>query len=131
MAKLLPEAHPRLPVFNRNLNALHRCIWGDSAISFYTEASQDYDRVLDIFIRANEGGTRLSKSDLLLSTVTAQWGDVNAREEIYGFVDRLNSDLARKNDLDKDFVMKSCLVLTDLPVQYRVNNFNDQNLRLI
>jgi len=118
-------------LFRRNLDRLYRVIWKDDVIAYYTEEDQDYDRVLDIFVRANEGGTKLSKSDLLLSMVTSKWGDVNAREEIYGFVEYLNSDLLRRNDFDKDFVMKTSLVVSDLPVQYRVENFNNQNLNLI
>src|SRR5205814_1185145 len=74
--------------------------------------------------------TKLSKSDLLLSMVTSKWVG-NAREDIYNFVDRINADLTRKNDFDKDFIMKSCLVLTDLPVKYKVENFNNKNLALI
>ncbi len=88
-------------------------------------------RLLDIFVRANEGGTKLSKSDLLLSMITSEWSGINARDEIYNFVDRLNTDLTRKNDFDKDFIMKSCLVLSDLPVAYKVLNFNVKNLSLI
>jgi hypothetical protein len=63
--------------------------------------------------------------------VTSKWDGMNAREEIYNFVDRLNSELTRKNDFDKDFIMKSCLVLTDLPVKYKVENFNNANLTQI
>ncbi|PZS06469.1 MAG: DUF262 domain-containing protein [Candidatus Chloroheliales bacterium] len=117
--------------FVRNLGRLYRSVWKDDVIAYYTEKEQDYDRVLTIFVRANQGGTKLSKSDLLLSMVTAKWGAVNAREEIYDFVDHLNSELTRKNNFDKDFVMKNCLVLTDLPVQYRVENFTNQNLEKI
>lgn len=110
---------------------LYEALFKDEVIAFYTERDQNYDRVLDIFVRANEGGTKLSKSDLLLSMVTSKWGEMNAREEIYGFVDRLNDDLTRRNSFDKDFIMKSCLVLTDLPVAYRVQNFNNRNLSKI
>jgi len=39
--------------------------------------------------------------------------------------------LARKNDFDKDFVMKCCLVLCDLPVKYGVQNFTSENLAMI
>jgi hypothetical protein len=60
--------------------------------------------------------------------VTAKWNDMNARDEIYDFVDRLNSQLTHKNNFDKDFIMKTCLVLSDLPVQYKVENFNNTNL---
>ncbi len=118
-------------VFERNLKRLYDAIHTDEVIAYYTETDQDYDRVLDIFVRANEGGTKLSKSDLLLSMVTSSWDGVNAREEIFNFVDRINTELTRRNDFDKDFIMKSCLVLTDLPVAYKVKNFNNTNLTAI
>jgi uncharacterized protein with ParB-like and HNH nuclease domain len=129
----LPEeiTKGRISVFRRNLEHLYRAIWKDDVIAYYTEKDQDYDRVLDIFVRANEGGTKLSKSDLLLSMITSKWDGVNARDEIYGFVDRLNEKLTSRNDFDKDFIMKSCLVLNDLPVAYRVQNFNNENLSKI
>lgn len=117
--------------FEKNLERLYRAVWKDDVISYYTEHDQDYDRVLDIFVRANEGGVKLSKSHLLLSMVTSKWSGMNAREEIYGFVERLNSDLSRKNNLNEDFIMKCCLVLSDLPVAYKVRNFNNQNLSLM
>jgi uncharacterized protein with ParB-like and HNH nuclease domain len=117
--------------FERNLDRLYHVVHVDEVIAYYTETDQDYDRVLDIFVRANEGGTKLSKSDLLLSMVTANWDGVNAREEIFNFVDRVNTHLTRRNDFDKDFIMKSCLVLTDLPVTYKVQNFNNANLTTI
>ena len=120
-----------ITVFEKNLRRLYQAVWKDTIVSHYTEHDQNYDRVLDIFVRANEGGTRLSKSDLLLSMVTLKWSGVNAREEIYGCVDRINNEMTRKNDFDKDFIMKACLVLSDLPVQYRVENFNKQSLALI
>jgi len=121
----------QMMVFERNLDKLYRAVWENQAIWYYTEHDQNYDRVLDIFVRANAGGTTLTKSDLLLSTVIAKWRDLNAREEIYGLVDRVNGELTRKNALDKDFVMKSCLVLSDLSVAYRVQNFNNENLEII
>ena len=117
--------------FERNLDRLYQAIHVEEVIAYYTETDQDYDRVLDIFVRANEVGTKLSKSDLLLSMVTSSWDGFNAREEIFKFVDRVNTQLTRRNDFDKDFIMKSCLVLTDLPVAYKVQNFNTTNLAAI
>ena len=118
-------------IFERNLERLYQSVHTDEVIAYYTETDQDYDRVLDIFVRANEGGTKLSKSDLLLSMVTSNWDGVNAREEIFNFVDRLNTELTRRNDFNKDFIMKSCLVLSDLPVAYKVKNFSNANLTTI
>jgi hypothetical protein len=68
----------------------------------------------------------LSKSDLLLSTLTLHWGTENAREEINDFVYELNNELTRKNRLNKDFVMKCCLVLLNLPIAYRVSSFTKE-----
>ena len=125
----LPRSDKRL--FERNIERLYNAIHVDDVIAYYTETDQDYDRVLDIFVRANEGGTKLSKSDLLLSMITSKWDGINARDEIFAFVDRINNNLTRRNDFDKDFIMKASLVLTDLPVVYKVENFSNQNLELI
>ncbi len=118
-------------IARRTLENLYRKLWKDEVIAYYTEKNQSYDRVLDIFIRANDGGTKLSKSDLLLSMITSKWDGVNAREEIYNFVERLNNELDRKNDFDKDFVMRSCLVVSDLDHVYKVNNFTNEALATI
>ena len=114
-----------------NLDRLYRTVWKDGVIAYHTETDQSYDRVLDIFIRANDGGTKLSKSDLLLSMITSKWEGTSARQEIYDFVDFLNDGLDAKNELDKDFVMKACLVLSDLDQRYKVSNFTAVNLKLI
>jgi hypothetical protein len=121
----------RVRLFRRNFERLYQAIYVDKVIAYYTETDQDYDRVLDIFVRANAGGTKLSKSDLLLSMVTANWDGENARDDIFKFVDRVNKLLTRRNKFNKDFIMKSCLVLTDLPVAYKVQNFNNDNLSRI
>lgn len=130
------EGDMRIP--ERNLDRLRTVIWLEKSLSYYVETDQDYDRVLDIFVRANQGAVKLSKSDLLLSMMVASWAanddgnpNTNARAEVYGFVDYLNAELPRRNNFDKDFVMKSCLVLCDLPVAYMVKNFNKENLERI
>ncbi|WP_018687719.1 DUF262 domain-containing protein [Ahrensia kielensis] len=118
-------------VIEQNLGRLYRVIWKDDVISYYTEKDQSLDRVLDIFIRANDGGTKLSKSDLLLSMITSKWKGVSARQEIFDLVDYLNDGLSARNSLSKDFLMKACLVLTDLDVAYKINNFTNANLAII
>lgn len=101
-------------------------------INFYQEDDQDLDKVLRIFIRVNSGGTQLGYSDLLLSTATAQWRSMNAREEISAIVEQLNGSDYRFA-FDKDFVMKACLVLTDdiADIRFKVTNFNASNTKKI
>jgi hypothetical protein len=95
MLARLPAETPRSirRIAVKNLERLHRTIWKDLVITYYTEKDQSYDRVLDIFIRANDGGTKLSKSDLLLSMITSKWEGMSARQEIYDFVEHLNNNL--------------------------------------
>lgn len=100
-------------------------------IIYYLETSQDLDKVLNIFIRVNSGGTRLSYSDMLLSIATAQWETKDAREEITTFVDNINHKGEGFN-VDKDLVMKSCLVLSDISdIAFKVDNFNTKNMEKI
>lgn len=68
----------------RMLDRLHTVVHKDALITYYEEEDQDLDKVLNIFIRVNSGGTVLAYADLLLSIATAQWTDRDAREAVYG-----------------------------------------------
>ncbi len=35
---------------------LHRAVWKEQPVAYHTELDQDNDRVLDVFVRANDGG---------------------------------------------------------------------------
>ena len=99
---------------------------------YYEEKTQDYDKALQVFVRANSGGTPLEYSDLLLSTATAQWEELDARDEIHKFTDSLNTTIKQGGFFKKDFVLKACLYLCeDLRIQYKVKNFTKDNLRII
>lgn len=99
-------------------------------IHYFREDEQSLDRVLNVFVRLNSGGIPLSYSDLLLSIASAQWSS-DAREAIYGLLDDLN-EYGDGFDFDKDFVLKSALVLTDLTdIGFSVNNFGKKNTAAI
>ena len=86
----------------------------------------DLDEVLDVFIRVNSGGIKLSKADLLFSTITAKWED--AREEI----DRLLQSIEDQHFyFNTDLIMRTCLMLTDSPILFKVNSFSKQNVEQI
>jgi hypothetical protein len=112
----------------KTLSRLHAMVKSDLAISYYDENAQDLDKVLNIFIRVNSGGTPLSYSDLLLSIATAQWKERDARDAIHGLVDDLNNaplDFAFSQDL----ILKAGLVLTDTSdIRFKVTNFNRANM---
>ena len=99
----------------------------NASLHFYEEDDQDIERVLDIFVRVNSGGTVLSYSDLLLSIATAQWkGD--ARAAVHGLVDSLNKT-GQGFDFSQDTVLKSGLVLADVgDIAFKVKNFTTANM---
>ena len=110
------------------LDRLFQVIRTVPLVSFYEERSQKLEKVLQIFIRTNSGGTVLSYSDLLLSVAVAQWTS-NAREEIHQLVDDLNKTGAGF-DFSKDWVLKAGLMLSDIgSVGFKVDNFNRVNMK--
>jgi hypothetical protein len=121
-------------LFNRasdTLFRLHEVIHTSPVLTFYTEKSQQLNRVLRIFIRMNSGGTQLSYSDLLLSIAVAQWNTLDARQEIHGLVDELNR-IGSGFNLSKDFVLKAGLMLADIAsVGFKVENFNRSNMETL
>lgn len=116
---------------NKLVGRLHSRIHTTLAGNYYQENSQDYEKVLQEFVRANSAGRPLEYSDLLLATATAKWENLDARSEIHDFTDSLNK-IGNGYGFGKDFVLKACLYLTEtLPIQYKVKNFTKRNLRLI
>jgi hypothetical protein len=116
---------------NRLIGGLHNRIFTTTVGNYYEERSQDYDKVLQVFVRANAGGQPLEYSDLLLATATAKWETYDARKEIHDFTDEIN-DIGSGYTFGKDFVLKASLYLCEtLPIQYRVKNFNRSNLLVI
>jgi uncharacterized protein with ParB-like and HNH nuclease domain len=112
----------------QTVSDLYNCIHQKGTISYYLENSSELDKVLQIFIRINSGGTKLSYSDLLLSIATAQWTEIDARETIHSFVDEINH-IGSGFDFNKDFVLKSCLVLGDFnDIKFKVDNFSRSNM---
>ena len=121
----------------KNLTTLYNAIHARDIINFYEEGKQDNERILDIFVRANEGGTQLSKSEILLSIATSYWASdednpVDAKEEINNFVSNLNQTYIDEGyDFGSDFVLKSLLVAADLSAEYRIRSFTHENLSLM
>jgi uncharacterized protein with ParB-like and HNH nuclease domain len=87
--------------------------------SRYTE-----DDVVEVFIRANSGGTKLGKSDLLFSLLTSAWD--NADDEMEGLLDDLNR---HGFAFTRDFVLKTCLTLLDQGARYEVPKFRKPGVR--
>jgi uncharacterized protein with ParB-like and HNH nuclease domain len=87
--------------------------------SLYSE-----DDVVEVFIRANSGGTKLGKSDLLFSLLNATWEVANDQMELV--LESLNK---HGFAFTRDYVLKVCLVLLDQGAGYKVEKFRRAGVR--
>lgn len=78
------------------------------------DETHDYNAVLEVFERVNSGGTALSKSDLLFSTLTLKLPDME--ERFVRIVDELND--GGRHDFNTDFVIKSAFVVFGKRAKY-------------
>ena len=130
MVRWLNEHLPQEQVDSayETLDKLHSVVHKEHLVAYYEERGQELDKVLQIFIRMNDGGTPLSHSDLLLSIAVAQWSEHDAREEIHGLVDELNR-IGIGFSFSKDLVLKAGLMLSDIgSVGFKVDNFNRDHM---
>lgn len=119
-----------LDAIENNLDLVDRTFKMDESITYQELDSIDNpdlyteDDVVEVFIRANSGGTKLEKSDLLFSLLNATW-DV-ADNQMEGLLEELNR---HGFAFDRDFVLKTCLVLLDQGAQYEVSKFRKPGVR--
>ncbi len=97
-------------------------------ISFFEEKEKNLNKVLNIFIRVNSGGVKLSYSDLLMSILTASFSS-DIREKMNGLVDALK-DKGFPN-VEQDQVLKTCLLLVGKDTTFELKNFNKKNIKEI
>lgn len=107
----------------KTLTRLYFAFRDDKAIHFYNEKNQEIEHVLDIFIRTNHGGTPLSFSDILMSIAVANWKQ-DARQQIDDLVSQVRTAADMGYSINRDFVLKTSLMLTENDVRFKVTNFN-------
>ncbi len=110
------------------LEKLSKAFHTDQLISFFEEKEKNLNKVLNIFIRVNRGGVKLSYSDLLMSILTASFSS-DIREKMNELVDALK-DKGFSN-VEKDQVLKTCLLLIGKDTTFELKNFNKNNVKEI
>jgi len=125
---ILPKGLATDTLATSNISLLHRRFVTEEIINYFEVEADSIDNVLDIFVRVNSGGTILSKSDLLFSTIVSHWD--KARDEI----DKLLSEINKKGEgfkFTNDFIMRTCLYLLDMSVTLKVETFKKESVILI
>ncbi|WP_241820753.1 DUF262 domain-containing protein [Helicobacter pylori] len=110
------------------LENLKNAFCTEKLISYFEETEKNLNKVLNIFIRVNSGGVKLSYSDLLMSILTASFSS-DIREKMNELVDTLK-DKGFPN-VGKDQVLKTCLLLIGKDTTFELKNFNKKNIKEI
>jgi hypothetical protein len=109
----------------RNMRLLRQVMTHPSLVSVETideevskpEQAKKVNEILEIFVRVNSGGTRLSRSDLMFSLIKTRWlGAREAFDELAGQVDP-----GGILGIDKDFIIRGLLVISGAPVAFDVD----------
>lgn len=112
---------------SKTLSSLHAVVHMKPLINYYLVKEADLERALNVFVRVNAGGEKLSLSDMLMSTAIANWTKKDAKEEIFGLVDKIQ---AKGFFISKDLVLKTCLYLYSSDIRYKVSNFSAVQVKL-
>lgn len=101
---------------------------GNGLIHYYCIAENTYDEALDIFVRVNSTGRKLSKSDLLFSTLIDGWKD--GKDNVENLLATMNSK-GDKFQFSRDYLMRLCLVLVDANTNLKINSLTQDTIKKI
>ncbi len=110
------------------LETLNKAFHDKQLISYFEETEKNLNKVLNIFIRVNSGGVKLSYSDLLMSILTASFSS-DIREKMNELVDNLK--YRGFPNMGQDQVLKTCLLLVGSNTEFKLKNFNKPNIKKI
>ncbi len=110
------------------LETLNKAFHDKQLISYFEETEKNLNKVLNIFIRVNSGGVKLSYSDLLMSILTVSFSS-DIREKMNELVDALKEK--GFPNVGKDQVLKTCLLLIGKDTTFELKNFNKKNIKEI
>jgi hypothetical protein len=88
------------------------------------EECKSLEEVAEIFVRVNDGGTKLSRMDLIFSLMKSRWS--GASDAIEGLCEVLNP--SGEFAVTKDFVIRCLIVFSGRSAQFRVDQMRRSDL---
>jgi uncharacterized protein with ParB-like and HNH nuclease domain len=107
---------------SKTLEKLHWLFTKTDILNYYLVEKDRIEDVLEIFVRTNNGGRKLTKGDLLLSMITVNWASTN-KDNARDYVQKILKDCVYKK-VDKDWVLSCILYVLGKGSRLTVDNFD-------
>lgn len=102
-------------------------------VNFYSAKNKSLTDVVDIFVRVNSGGQKLSSSDLMLSVAAGEQGDVDIHVRIQEAIEEVNNVPIKIEEgfkVDKELLLTAGLLFTgadSLSLKHK-NNYSSSRM---
>jgi hypothetical protein len=115
----------------QNISRMDREFRNEQALMYqeldntYEDSGLSFEDVVEVFIRANSGGTTLSKSDLMFTLLATDWDDADV--EMEDFLEEINDKGRFK--FTRDFLIKLSMSILGHGAKYDVDKLRDEKIR--
>jgi hypothetical protein len=110
------------------LDLLRRRIHEEQLIRHFPVRGRSLTEALKIFIRANNGGTRVTDAEMIFATIVAHWRE--GRDKIEQFERRLNA-VGSGYNFGVSRLMQACLALSGGSTRLRIESFRKPDVEAI
>lgn len=111
-----------------NLHRLWQAINAEDGLHYYEIDGGSYDDATELFLRLNSRGTPLSQIDLIFSALVKAWP--GCRHKIEKVIEGINEP-DRRFSIDKNLILRACLMFTGLPIDMKSGSFSAGNAQII
>jgi uncharacterized protein with ParB-like and HNH nuclease domain len=113
------------------VKTLSDAIFTKKNVNFYPAENKSLTQVVDIFVRVNSGGQKLSASDLMLSVATGEQGNTDIHKQMQEALDKINDSTSADTGFiaDKELILTAGLFFTgaeSLSLQKKENYERDR-----
>jgi uncharacterized protein with ParB-like and HNH nuclease domain len=105
----------------RRLNNVYK----NAKLSYYViDKSINPEDVLEIFIRVNSGGTKLSKTDFLFSVLVKNWKE--GKDLIKDLVEKIQDKIGESSRIDGDYILRTSMYLLEFDTKIKITDFSSE-----
>lgn len=116
-------------IISNNYSLLCKKIKQEKIIHGMLIKNKNLSEVLEIFERTNSFGKSLKKTDLIFSSIAADWQD--AHEEMNNLLKTINSKQNLSNKFDINYIVLSSIIMVGGSPQIKISSLNSKMIKKI